>query len=96
MLIKLNEGEEIRYVRLINSLRVESSVDGVHARRKGECGEPVYFLFIVLEQKTHSFFHAFSVCFLLFLCLLMSRAVILTDERRFSSELQYESVKEQK
>lgn len=51
MLIKLNEGEEIRYVGLVNSLCVESSVDGVHARRKGECGEPVYFLLVVLEQK---------------------------------------------
>lgn len=35
------------YVGLINSLSVEPSVDGVHARWEGECRESIYFFFIV-------------------------------------------------
>lgn len=81
-----------------NSLGVKSPVDGVDTGREGERGQPVDFLLVVVrlrveEERTkqdtmkwpnlqHSFFH-----------LLLSDA--LTDEKRFSSEMDLKSAGKQ-
>lgn len=46
MVINMKITGKIQGEKCMNSLCVDSTVDGVHTRRKGECGKAVYFLFI--------------------------------------------------